>query len=450
MDHPQLPLGTDAGGAAAADDPLHDDVPEVRDEGLGDGGLVVLAAGRAVGVIALEDNGFVLDVRHVDVADPDAGGLAAALRGALETQARVGAAEGVVPHDDVLHPAAEFGADDKAAMGVVDGIVLDKDVLARAVFQGFLTDAALEADAVVAHVHGAAGDLDAPALHDVDSVAVLCIPGAPDRHPVNDDVRAALGHQVELRGVLQGHARDADPLAVRKADQVRPQGFLGLGILRDVVVMLEPERVPQGTIFADGAAFLAEFLPLRVADLVALDGPPPGAVAVDDPFAGDAHVMPLGSVDAGPDGVAVEEVFLVGGQEDDCAAFQVQVDAVLQADGPGQEDALRDVEMAAALLDQGIDGLGESLGIEGDSVRDAAVVQQGYGVIGDDGFFRCGHGRLGGQEGGKKGAEDGKEGTFHVHAFSNRTQAQPSRSRSDTYRRPLASASCRMAGMSSA
>ena len=70
--------------------------------------------------------------------------------------------------------------------------------------------------------------------------------------------------------------------------------------------------------------------------------------------------------------------------------------------------------------------------------------------IGDDGFFRCGHGRLGGQEGGKKGAEDGKEGTFHVHAFSNRTQAQPSRSRSDTYRRPLASASCRMAGMSSA
>ena len=174
---------------------------------------------------------------------------------------------------------------------MIDRIVLDQDVFARTFVQAGGTYASFEADAVVTHVHGAARDHDLLALHDVDAVAVLGVPGAAHRHTVEHHVAAVLRDQVELRGILQGHAFHADPLTVREADQMRPHPLLLLESACDIGEMLQLERIPEAAVVGDGTAHLEVFLPFHVADLAALDGPPPCAVAVDDPFAGDADVV---------------------------------------------------------------------------------------------------------------------------------------------------------------
>ena len=53
----------------------------------------------------LEDNGFILDVGHVDVADEDVFGFATPFDGALETQTGVCTTEFIASHDNVFHTA---------------------------------------------------------------------------------------------------------------------------------------------------------------------------------------------------------------------------------------------------------------------------------------------------------------------------------------------------------
>lgn len=373
--------------AAAAHHALHPDVLEIRDEMFRLGGHVVLVSGGTVGIIGLEDHGLILDVDHVNVGDTDIRGHSAPLRRALETQARIGADEAVVAHDDILHPGAVFAADDEAAMGVEYRIVLDQNVLARsALLKGLGSGAALEADAVIADIHRAPGHQHVLALHDVDAVAVLGIPGTAHLDVLDDDVLAETRHKVELGRILDRDAADMDPLAGSEADQMGTQFLLAPGVVGDVPVMLQVIGIPQRAV--DRAAHLAEGVPFHVAYLAALDGPPPGAVAVDDALSGDGDVMPPGSRDARLHALAVPEFVLVGRQEDDGAALQMQVDAILEHDGTGQVEAFGHDEMSASLLVQGGDRLLERLGVGGDAVGRPPEIRQADGRFGDDGLFK--------------------------------------------------------------
>ena len=255
-------------------------------------------------------------------------------------------------------------------MGMEYGVVLDEDVVAGAVLERCGARAALHADAVVAHVHGVPDDEHVLALADVDAVAVLRVPGAADRDAVDDHVLAPLRHQVELRGILEGDALDVegdaldeDALAVREADEVRPDLLLRLVGIGNVVESLEVEGVPEVALLRDGAAHAPVGVPFRIAYLGALHAAPPFAVSVDDAFARDADIGPLAGGDA-RHGLAVLEVRSpVGREQDRRIPLQMQVDVVFQGDGPGDVDAGRDDEMSASLLRQGADGLGKCLGI---------------------------------------------------------------------------------------
>ena len=142
-----------------------------------------------------------LDVRHVDMVYEKLLGLAASLHGALEAQSRIRAAELVVAHHHVLHAARELAAYHEASMGVVDGVVLDVDVLARAIFHALGSRSCFHADAVVSSVHYVIDDEHVLAAADVYGVAILCVPRTLHRDAVNDDVIAAGGYQVEFGGV---------------------------------------------------------------------------------------------------------------------------------------------------------------------------------------------------------------------------------------------------------
>ena len=266
---------------------------------------------------------------------------------------------------------------------MINRIVLDQDILAGPVFKRFGAGAGLEADTVVTHVDRTAAHDHALALHDVDAVAVLRIPGAADGHAVDRHVGAVRGDQVEFRGVLDGHARDKHARAVGETHQMGPH-FLLIQIRRDQIgEMFQAMGIPERAVFGDGPAHLQEFLPLDIADLAAFDRAPPGAVAVDDARAGNAHVVALGGGNARAYLSLLKEIPLVRRQQDDGTPLQMQVDAVFQHDGAGQENAFGNNQVAAALLRKGGDGLAESLGIGTDAIADTSVIQQGYGPVGD-------------------------------------------------------------------
>ena len=133
---------------------------------------------------------------------------------------------------------------------------------------------------------------------------------------------------MELRGVLEGDALDEDALAVREADEVRPDLFLGLVGIGNVVEGLEVERIPEVALRGDGAAHAPEGVPFGVAHLRALHAAPPFAVSVDDAFARDADIRPLAGGDA-RHGLSVLQVrSAVRREEDHRIPLQVQVDMV--------------------------------------------------------------------------------------------------------------------------
>ena len=192
---------------------------------------------------------------------------------------------------------------------------------------------------------------------------------------------AALGHEVELRGVLEGDALDEDALAVREADEVRTDLLLGLVGIGNVVEGLEVEGIPEVALRGDGAAHALEGIPFRVAHLAAFHAAPPFAVSVDDAFTRNADVRPLAGGNARY-GLAVLQVRgAVGREEDDRIPLQVQVNMVLQGDGPGDENAGRHHEMPAALLLQGADRLLEGGGVVRDAVAYAAELRETYRVV---------------------------------------------------------------------
>ena len=234
-------------------------------------------------------------------------------------------------------------------------------------------------------------------------------------------VLAPLRHQVELRGVLEGDALDEDAFTVREADKVRPDLFLRLVGIGNVVEGLEIERIPEVTLRSDGAAHALVGVPFRVTHLGSLHTAPPFAVSVDDALARDADVRPLAGGDARY-GLAILQVRgPVGREKDHRVPFQVQVDMVFQGDGSSDIDAGRHDEVTAPLLLQGTDGLGKRLGIVRNPVTDPAERRQAQRIVRDYRQLRFRHfsrhgggqvaviGPIGAGPGGK-GSNEGQEG----------------------------------------
>ena len=61
----------------------------------------------------------------------------------------------------------------------------------------------------------------------------------------------------------------------------------------------------------------------------------------------------------------------------------MQVDPAFQADGAGEPDARRDVQVPAPLLLEGGNGLPERVRIQADAIRASAEIRQGYARNGD-------------------------------------------------------------------
>ena len=244
-----------------------------------------------------------------------------------------------------------------------------------AVLEGRSTGAGLKADAVVPNVNRAVGHEHVAALHKVYAVAVLGVPRAAHRHSHDGHLAAALRHQMEARGVLDGNAANPHPLAVGKADKMVAQLFLLLVPFYQVGEAGQVVRIPKGPAVGIGPTHTVIIFPLHVADLAALDGAPPFTVSVDNAFSADTHVFTLACTDAR------HSLFTVLGKERPVGRHQnhgillkVQVDTALEHYGPSEPDTGRHHEMPSALLDQGLHSLGKSVGIKGYAITHAAKI----------------------------------------------------------------------------
>ena len=188
----------------------------------------------------------------------------------------------------------------------------------------------------------------------------------------------ALRNQVELGRILQGNPLNQHSFAICKPHQVGTQALLLPIGGRDVRIMLQVKRIPQAPLLRDRTALAQEIRPFRIAHFSAFDRPPPFAVSVNDALAGDAYIFPLTGGDARNHLPVLEESFLLGREQDDRSAFQMQVDPAFQADGTGEPDARRNVQVPAALLLQGGNGLPERVRIQADAIRASAEIRQGY------------------------------------------------------------------------
>ena len=86
-------------------------------------------------------------------------------------------------------------------MGMIYGIVLDIDILARTGFYSCSSCATLHADSVIAGIHDVVYDEYILAARDVDGISVLCIPRTFHGNAVDDDILASGRDDVETRTV---------------------------------------------------------------------------------------------------------------------------------------------------------------------------------------------------------------------------------------------------------
>ena len=226
---------------------------------------------------------------------------------------------------------------------------------------------------------------------------------------------------MELGCILNGNARHAYPLAVRKANQMGAHALLRAGIGRNVAVVLEVIGIPETAVLRHFPALFQEFLPLRVAHLAALDGPPPGAVPVNDAFAGDAHVVPLGSRNARPHGPVLQVQGLVGREEDHGTPLQMQIHAVLQDNGAGEIQPFRHHQVTAALFVQGRYGLLERLCIEGLAVGHGAEIPDIHRMVRNLGLSGLGAEENTSQHPKEKDMQDFRKGHHILPVIPGRT-----------------------------
>ena len=262
---------------------------------------VEVAAGRTVYVVALEDDSLVFDVGHHDVADKHLLRLAATSQSALEAQSRIRAAEAVVAHHNATHALHGLTAQHKSTMGVEYGVVLNDDVLTTVGGSISLVATALHAQTVVACINGAVDNQSDIDIREVDGVAVLRVPRTAHGNTVHDDILRIAGMQMEFGRVLDGHTLYEHVLTTLKAHQVVAQLLLCLWCVGNVLIAAEVvPGVPQFAVVSlHTANHILVLVPLHVAHLLALDGAPVVAIAVDDALACDGDVLTFRGTDAG-------------------------------------------------------------------------------------------------------------------------------------------------------
>ncbi len=122
-------------------------------------------------------------------------------------------------------------------MALVNGAVLDEHVLGgHADAAAGRVEAGLDAEAVVAGVHDAAGHVHAPAGVDVEGVGVLRPAIIEDLHVAQGHVLAEPGMEGPVGRVAEGDALDEHAAALEQAQQARALekaiGLVGGGIER--------------------------------------------------------------------------------------------------------------------------------------------------------------------------------------------------------------------------
>ena len=201
MNHTFCSMSHDAVLATTYVDVAHVDVLEVGQKLLLYWGCLLLGSHVVVPISGLEGDGVARNIGHIDVVDEDILRCSTSLHATLESQSGVCALEGVVANHDVLHAARKFTADNKTAMGMVNSIVLDVDVLARASFHASFSCAALHADAVIASIHDIVDNEHVLATRDVDGIAILCIPRTFHGDAVDNHILASGRDEVEARAI---------------------------------------------------------------------------------------------------------------------------------------------------------------------------------------------------------------------------------------------------------
>ena len=100
---------------------------------------------------------------------------------------------------------------------------------------------------------------------------------------------------MKLRGILDGDTLDEHILTTFKSYKVVAQLLLFLWCIGNVgITAFGIEGVPEfATILLNTANHLFIFIPLHIAHLLALDGAPVVAVAVDDALARNSDILTL-------------------------------------------------------------------------------------------------------------------------------------------------------------
>ena len=283
---------------------------------------------------------------------------------------------------------------------MVNGVVLDVDVLARTSLDTCCSCATLHADTVITGINDVVDDKHVLAAGDVDSVTILCIPWAFYGDTINDHVLASGRDEVETGTVKQGNTLDEYVLAIGESDHVVAYLLLCIDIVYYIRCMLQVERIPDVTLFVQGSTHLLEAVPFHVAHLAALHRAPPFAIAVDGTFARDRDVLSLAGVDGSSSTVFLltgflvylDQVVLIFRKYDDGVLLQMKIDVIFQGNQTGEIDAGRNIEVTAAHLVEFADSLAESLGVHCLSVAIAAKVENAHLVIRNGWQSRLRHG----------------------------------------------------------
>ena len=274
-------------------------------------------------------------------------------------------------------------------MSVVNGVVLDVDVLARTSLDSCCSCATLHADTVITGINDVVDDKHVLAAGDVDSVAILCIPWTFHSDAVDDNVLASGRDEVETGTVEQGNILDEYVLAIGESDHVVAYLFLCIDVIYYIRCMLQIERIPDVTLFVQDATHLLKAVPFHVAHLASLHRSPPFAIAVDGSFSGNGNVLSLAGIDGSSSAIFLlscllinfNQIVLIFREYDDGILLKMKVDVILQGNQPREIDAGRNIEVTAAHLAEFADSLAESLGVQGLSVAIATEVENAHLVV---------------------------------------------------------------------
>ena len=129
-------------------------------------------------------------------------------------------------------------------MSMVNGVILDINVDARAVRLVGLFSTTLHANCVISNVKGTVNDEHIAAIAYVNAVSILSIPRATHGYSVNNYVVTTLGYDVETRRILNGYPLNEHIVTFCNADEMSTHLLLFRGIWGYVFLRFEVERIP--------------------------------------------------------------------------------------------------------------------------------------------------------------------------------------------------------------